>query len=341
MCQIVAFTGGTGSPGKTCLALNTAVTLGSIGATALLLDLNVPQAGIGTALGLRPLYNLNDLVWGYCSAEEVIVPWGENVGLVTLGEPIGWNGEEMLSRLLSLAPLLDRRNFVLMDTPPEDGESLAPLIEGDAHVLAIVTPDDVASAEAPAFVMNLHRITGGKHIYLILNRAPSPEFSDLICNRLEHDIGKILGIPVTCLGFVPDEPLMASALNARWPFVVMAPESDTSSCFAHVAGAITEICGAQRQCEGSGGFLRDLFRYLQNDKPLSLSASEGQRGLREVFPETSDEEVELFRRIILDALDPEKTGSTDFVTMYRHVREVVETSKRSKPVVPSFPSPTA
>jgi flagellar biosynthesis protein FlhG len=340
MCQIVAFTGTKGSPGKTCLALNTAVTLGSIGATALLLDMNVSPSTMGEALGLRPMYNLNDLVWGYCSPEEVIVPWGENVGLVTLGEPIGWNGEEMLSRLLALAPLLDRRNFVLMDTPADDGEGLALLIEGTAHVLAVVTPEQVANAEAPAFVMNLHRMTGGKHIYLVLNRAPSSETSDLICNRLEHDIGRILGIPVSCLGYVPDEALMASALQARWPFVVMAPESETSSCFAHVAGAITEICGTRRQGEGSESVLRNLFGYLQNHEPLS-SAVEVQKGVREGFSETSDEEVELFRQIILEALDPKKAGSLDFATMYRHVREVVETPKKAKLGAAAFPSPTA
>ncbi|MGO9569980.1 MAG: MinD/ParA family protein [Desulfomonilaceae bacterium] len=340
MCEIVAFTGGKGSPGKTCLALNTAVTLGGIGATVLLLDMNDSAANIGTALGLRPLYNLNDLVWGYCSAEEVIVPWGENVGLVSLGEPIGWNGEDKMSRFLSLAPLLNRRNFVLIDTPAEDGESLGPLIEGAEHVLAVVTPEQVANAEALAFIMNLHRIAGGKHIYVILNRAPSSEISDLICNRLEHDIGKILGIPMTCLGYVPEEPLMASAAEALWPFVVVAPESETSSCLAHVAGAISEICGTQRQDEGSERFLRDLFGSLQNDKPLSL-AIEGQRGVRDGISEASQEEVELFRRIILEALDPNKADSLDFVTMYQHVREVVETSKSTKPVVAGFPSPTA
>jgi flagellar biosynthesis protein FlhG len=339
MCQIVAVTSGTGSPGKTCIALNTAVTLGSIGATAVLLDVSLSAANVSTALGLHPLYNLNDLVWGYCSAEEVIVPWGENVGLVTLGEPIGWNGKDMLSRLLSLAPILDRSNFVFVDTPAEDVHSLAPLVEGAAHVLAVVTPDQMASAEAPAFVMNLSRMTGGKQIYLILNRAPSSEFSDLICSRLEHDIGKILGIPVTCLGFVPDEPLMAAAIQARWPFVVTAPESPTSSSFAHVAGTIAEICETQRCDSGTESFLRDLFGYFENDRPLDVTL-EHPRGLREVFPETSDEEVELFRQIISEALDPKKAGSLDFVTMYHSVREVVETSRRAKPVVPAFPSPT-
>ena len=54
MCEIVAFTGGKGSPGKTCLALNTAVTLGSIGATVLLVDMNGSAANISGALGLRP-----------------------------------------------------------------------------------------------------------------------------------------------------------------------------------------------------------------------------------------------------------------------------------------------
>jgi flagellar biosynthesis protein FlhG len=340
MCEIVAFTGGKGSPGKTCLALNTAVTLGSIGATVLLVDMSSSAANISGALGLRPMYNLNDLVWGYCSAEEVIVPWGENVGLVTLGETIGWNGEDKMSRFLSLAPLLNRRNFVFIDTPVDDTESLEPLMEGAEHVLAVVTPEQVASAEALAFIMNLHRISCGKHIYVILNRALSSEISDLICSRLEHDIGNILGIPVTCLGYVPDEPLMAAATQTRWPFVVMAPESKTSSCLAHLAGAITEICGTHRQNEGSERFLGDLFGSLQNDRPLSL-AIQGRRSVREIFPHAPQEEVELFRQIILDALDPKKADSVDFVTMYQHVREVVETSKSVNPEVAGFPSPIA
>ena len=187
-----------------------------------------------------------------------------------------------MSRFLSLAPLLNRRNFVLIDTPAEDSECLAPLIEGAEHVLAVVTPEQVASAEALAFIMNLHRIAGGKHIYVILNRAPSSEVSDLICNRLEHDIGRILGVPMTCLGYVPDEPLMASAAESRWPFVVMAPESETSSCLAHVAGAITEICGTHRQNEGSERFLGDLFGCLQNDRPLSLAIRGSTKRQREL-----------------------------------------------------------
>jgi len=238
-----------------------------------------------------------------------------------------------------LIDMLERRGIV---GPWEGSKPRQILIDPDEaeHVLAVVTPEQVASAEALAFIMNLHRITCGKHIYVILNRAPSSEISDLICNRLEHDIGKILGIPITCLGYVPDEPLMASAAQTRWPFVVMAPESKTSSCLAHVAGAITEICGTHRQNEGSERFLGDLFGSLQNDRPLSL-AIQGRRSVREIFPHASQEEVELFRQIILDALDPKKADSLDFVTMYQHVREVVETSKRVNSEVAGFPSPIA
>jgi len=336
MSEILAFTGGKRSPGKTCLALNTAVALGSIGASVLVLDMNSSAENMATALGLRPLHDLNDLVWGYCSAEEVLVPYGRNVGLVALGEPIGWNSEEKLSRFLSLAPLLDRTDFVLIDSPPEGADGLLTVLGGTAHVVTVVTPEQVANAEALIFIMNLNRITCGKHIYLILNRSFSSEISELTCNRLEHDLDKILGIPVTCLGYVPDEPLMASAAQAQLPFIAMSPESDTSSCLAHVAGAISEICGSQQQAGDSEKFLRDLFSSVQNDKQLSVATQDGL-GSCARFSDAEPEEVELFRQIILEALDPNKADSLDFATMYQHVRAVVETSRGTKLEVADFP----
>ncbi|MGB6066696.1 MAG: P-loop NTPase [Desulfomonilaceae bacterium] len=340
MCEILAFTGGKESPGKTCLALNTAVTLGKMGAKVLLLDMNVSVANVGTALGLQPLHTLNDLVWGYCSPEEVIVPWGHNVSLMALGEPVGWSGKDKMSQLLSMARLLDQHHFILIDTPAGETASLGPFLAGVPHVLAVVTPEDVASAEATAFITALHRIALGKHIFMILNKVPVPEIAEAMSNRLEHDLGKILGVPSTCLGYVPDESLMFSALQQRLPLVVMAPESETTFCFTHLARTVVEIWGAQPHEAGSESFLRDLFVSLQNDKALS-SILQGETKPGEGFQEAASEEVELFRQIIFDALDPNKANSLDFATMYQHVREVVQTFRKDSPMVERVPSPSA
>ncbi len=333
MCEILAFTSGKESPGKTCLALNTAVTLGKIGATVLLLDMNASVTNVGTALGLQPLHTLNDLVWGYCSAEEVIVSWGHNVSLVALGEPVGWSGKDKMSHLLSLAPFLSQYHFILIDTPAGD-------LAGPAHVLAVVTPEDVASAEATAFITTLHRIALGKRIFMILNKVPVPEIAEAMSNRLGHDLGKILGVASTCLGYVPYEPLMVSALQERLPFVVMAPQSETTFCFTHLARTIVEMGSTDQQEAGSESFLSDLFVSLQNDKPLS-SIVQGETKTGGGSQVAASEEVELFRQIIFDALDPNKANSLDFVTMYQHVREVVQTFSKDNPMVERFPFPSA
>jgi flagellar biosynthesis protein FlhG len=340
MCEILAFTGPKEPQGKPCLALNAAVAIGNTGATVLLLEMNASVANAGTVEGLQLRYNLNDLVWGYCSAEEVIVPCAENVSLVSVGEAIGWNGENMMARFLSLAPHLDQKNLVLLDALSVNGESLSRLLAGNVHVLAVVTPEQVANGEAHAFIMNLHQMTCGRHIYLILNRALSSEISELMCNRLEHDFGKVLEIPITCLGYVPDEPLVAAAAQAQSPLLTIAPESDVSSSLAHVAGAISEICGKQPRERSSERFLWDLFLSLGDDKQV-VPAVESELSVNTGFPRTSKEEVELFRQIILQALDSDKADSLDFTTMYQHVREVVETSNRTRLADLSFPSPTA
>ena len=175
---------------------------------------------------------------------------------------------------------------------------------------------------------------------MILNKVPLPEIAEAMSNRLEHDLGKILGVASTCLGYVPDEPLMVSALQERLPFVVMAPESETTFCFTHLARTIVEMWSTDQQEAGSESFLRDLFVSLQNDKPLS-SIVQGETKPGEGSQVAASEEVELFRQIIFDALDPNKANSLDFVTMYQHVREVVQTFSKDNPMVERFPFPSA
>ncbi len=78
----IAFASGKGGVGKSHLAANLAVALGQQGARVLLVDADFAQANLDLLLGVHPRYDLQHVLNGERSIEEIVLPAGRGVTLV-------------------------------------------------------------------------------------------------------------------------------------------------------------------------------------------------------------------------------------------------------------------
>lgn len=318
MCEIVAFTGGEGSPGRTFLAFNTAVTLGMMGFGVTLIETGGPRSGLCAYFGLEPLHSCEDFALETCSASEAVVRCGENLDLLLQGRSAVALDKDKMGRLFTKITQFEKRDFVVVDAPGGASDSLLPLVLAASELFAVVTPDQMAAFESFWFIRKLSMIAPEKYIHVILNKAPMPEIAEIMCNRLEHDLGQISAIPMDCAWFVPEDPMVEEAARMRVPFVTYAPSSEASLRIMQLATAI-ELTRRERY----HGKLRKILQSLLFD--LQAEDFNGVKMDSTIRPD----EIRFLQKVIMEALNSEEIDSVNFKNVYDVIREIMEASKNS------------
>lgn len=335
MCHIIAFTGAKGPSGKTSVAINTAMALARKGRTVTLLEADRSAAG---SLGLPNCCTLRDHLLGCCSEEELVIPYADNLCVVLTGEPV-IPAEDRMIRLSGLSEMLDAQDYLIIDAPKGLSDKLEAIAEAALDVFVVVTPEQIANTDAIAYVQDFNRRVPEKQPYLILNRAPFAEMAEIICNRMEHDFTKILGIPVICIAFLSQEMQSTEAQGAYSQRRCASREWTCSSEVYRLASTIDE---AHREPIGNRqpdveSLLRRLMSILPGGRHMLLLDAEAE--CSHGYSESSPDDVELFREIILEALESNDPDSLDFDNLYAMVRQIVEASRTDRNDTPYFPAP--
>jgi flagellar biosynthesis protein FlhG len=332
MCEILAFTSGKGSVGKTTVAINTAVALAQTERTVTLLEVDRSGAAIH---GMREFFTVKDLLLGCCSEDELPVAYSSNLNVIVTGEPV-IPAEDRMIGLRGLSEALESRDYLIVDAPKGASDKLEIIGQAASRVFAVVTPEQIANTDAMSFVQDLSRYVAGKQIYLILNKAPFDEMAEIICNRIEHDFTQILGIPVISIGFVPEDQSIVKAAEMCFAFGAFPPESESASGILRLASMIDDAHKEPLGEMGVENLLRKLMSHVPGGRRTLLMELADECG--HGYSAASQDEVELFRDIILEAWDCNDRDSLDFKNLYEIVRQIMEIDRADKDHAVYFPT---
>lgn len=316
MCEIVAFTGGEGAPGRTFLSFNIATILGFMGFGVTFIEAGNSNTGMCSYFGMEPVHSTYDFAVGLCSAEEVVIHCGSNLDLMVQSDESPVIGERENELLFTRLDELQKTDFIIIDAPEGVPDSLSPILDSASNILAVVTPDQVVSSESFRFIRNLATVCRGKHIHVILNRAPAPEIAEIMCNRLEHDFARMLGIPMDCAWFVPEDTCVNEAVSARLPFITLNPGSETSLKLVQLATAIEFATRDRYQ-----GRLRQVLQALLVDLQSE------NVGREKLCSNAGLDEYHCLQRTLMEALSADEVDSVDFPNFYEGIREIMEVSR--------------
>ncbi|GEM_PF-1698825 len=328
MCEILAFVGGSGSPGKTFLTLNTAVALAEMGLSATILDMGQSHMGLGSRFGKPRFYDVNDLLDGTCSLQDLPICMGDNLDLVSLGDVGVHTFSEKMSALIPMADRLESGDFLLIDTPPWIGQDLPVLTREISGLFAVVKSEQIATGEAYSLVDSICRSAGKKRISLVLNRVLHQGLTDMVCSRLENDLLNMFDIQAACAACVPEETNIVETVGERGLPNVISSESEA---FGHI-GRLAESIIYSRKTPEIVNSTENLFRKLSSlpkaENPLRFPNEGPQDG------NGSDSvlaEVRMFREIIVGALGRgEDAEVADFAGLYQSVRTLMEGVPRNE-----------
>lgn len=275
LSRVITITSGKGGVGKSNLAINLAISLSRLGKKVVVLDADFGLANIEVMLGIRPQYNLSDLMFRGKSLTEIITMGPENVGFISGGSGIREMTnltKDQLANLSARLSELDRQaDVVIIDTGAGISENVMEFVMSSAEVLLVATPEPTSITDAYALLKTLDRqpefTREHCHIKLIANKVNDEQSGKELFEKLSVVADKFLNISLEYMGAVPTDSNTNKAVMKQQPLSIAFPKSQASRAIDDIAKLIIDPQGetvTKSKRRGLAGIFTETLRRTLN-----------------------------------------------------------------------------
>ena len=264
--RVITVTSGKGGVGKTSISINLAIQLARMGKRVVVFDADFGLANIEVMLGVRPQYNLADMMFKGKDLKDIIVHSEEGISFISGGSGIQelatMNREQVMfltSRLIELDEFAD---VVIVDTGAGISDSVLEFVLASTEVLLVATPEPTSITDAYALLKALNRkeefVKEHTSIQMISNRVKNETEGKNVYQKMSVVSEKFLNIPLTYMGSVPMDDQVPKAVMRQKPVSVIHPD-------AAAARAIKQIAEKLMQSEpAENAERRGMFQLFSN-----------------------------------------------------------------------------
>lgn len=266
--KTISVVSGKGGVGKSNVALNLALSLGSrLGLRTALLDADLGLANADVLVGLDVKLNLGHVFRGELNLREIMVSVANRVWLIPGGSGISdladMSAERRRVLISQLSALDEMVDVMLIDTGAGIQASVHDFALASDTVVLVTTPEPPAIKDAYSFVKSLaQRGTPleGMKLYLLVNMAQSGDEARATAERLCRVAREFLGLEIHYLGCLPYDRRVSQSVKDRNPYVVRYPSSQLSRQLEQMAARLV-----RREGETGGrdeGFMKRFLSSL-------------------------------------------------------------------------------
>ncbi len=270
LARVITVTSGKGGVGKSNISVNLAIQLSRLGQKVVILDADFGLANIEVMLGLRPKYNLADMMFHGKNVKDIIANGPENIGFISGGsglrEMSNLTRDQIQNLVLAMYELDQVADVVIIDTGAGISDSVIDLVLCSTQVLLVATPEPTSITDAYALLKTLQRQTefdrSRMKIQVIGNRTHSYEEGQELYRKLSTVAGKFLEMEMEYIGCVPDDAKLQNAVMKQEPVSIAYPNAASSRALMDLAlqigeGQVAQDNGVSR---GLSGLLARIFR---------------------------------------------------------------------------------
>ena len=275
--RVITVTSGKGGVGKSTLTVNLAINLSRLGKKVIILDADFGLANIEVMLGIRPEYNLADLMFRGKELKDIIIPGPENIGFIS-----GGSGIQELSRLTreqvvylvsKLYELDELADIILVDTGAGISDSVLEFVSASNEVLLVATPEPTSITDAYALLKTLNRRSSFSKedtvLKMVANRIKTKEEGDILYSKLGVVVEKFLNLKVEFMGGIPDDPNCGKAIMQQTPITLAQPRSASVKAIEGIAEKLTatEETGTDRKGIAMlfGRWMKSFYKKRKKD----------------------------------------------------------------------------
>ncbi|MBR1874466.1 MAG: MinD/ParA family protein [Eubacterium sp.] len=247
--RVITVTSGKGGVGKTSVSVNLAISLARMGKRVVILDADFGLANIEIMLGIRPQFNLADLMFRGKGMRDIITYGPENIGFISGGSGINemanLNKTQIVDLIQKMAELDQLADIVIVDTGAGIGNSVLEFVAASEEVLLVATPEPTSITDAYALLKSLNRNSSYQKtktvVELIANQVRTNDDAKELHEKLGVVVNKFLNIDIEFLGAIPYDENMSKAILRQEPIVLSAPNSSAAKSITGIAAGIGNV----------------------------------------------------------------------------------------------------
>ena len=246
LARVITVTSGKGGVGKSNTAINLAIQFRKMGQRVIILDADFELANIEIMFGAVPKHNLCDLIYQGKNIKEIIT-WGPmEVGFISGGSGIA--GMSNLSRdylnyiVQNLVQLDEMADTIIIDTGAGISDAVLEFLVASGEILLVTTPEPTSITDSYSLLkaLNRHPRYSGEttSVKVIANKVADEEEAKALFAKLEAVVVRYLRVPVTYLGMIPQDQLLARAVMQQMPVSLENPRARSTLAYEELAAKL-------------------------------------------------------------------------------------------------------
>ena len=246
--RVITVTSGKGGVGKSSISVNMAIQMSRLGKRVIILDADFGLANVEVMLGIRPQFNLADLIYRGKSLQDIITVGPEQIGFISGGsgiqELMNITREQIIYLTQKLYELDQIADVIIIDTGAGINDSVLEFVTASSEVLLVTTPEPTSITDAYALLKTLNRKEGfstdNTIIKMIANRVDSYAEAKELYNKLNLVVDKFLHIKMEYLGAIPQDTNVSKAIMQQKPYSIVYPNTPSTKAIYELANMMCE-----------------------------------------------------------------------------------------------------
>lgn len=268
--RVIAVTSGKGGVGKTSISVNLALQFRAQGKKVVVLDADFGLANVEIMLGIRPQYNLADLVFHNKEINDIITEGPNGIGFISGGsgvqDLVNLDKEHIKKLITKLVKLDSMYDIIIIDTGAGIADSVIEFVLSSPEVLLVVTPEPTSITDAYSLLKAVNRKKEFKReekaIKVITNRVSDSDEGKEIFDKISIVVSKFLNINMEYLGYIPYDKRIAHAVMEQKPISISLPDSDASIRFQNICERLLNIPVREEK----NGIAKVLLSFIKSKK---------------------------------------------------------------------------
>lgn len=268
--RVLAVTSGKGGVGKTSLSVNLAIEMAKVGKKVVIFDADFGLANVEVMLGIRPRYNLLDVIYKKMSIFDIITKGPQDIGFISGGSGVAElakldsnNIKLLISELVKLDNMYD---VIIIDTGAGITDSVMEFVMMSPEVILVVTPEPTSITDSYSLLKVLRGYENFNPLYksisVVANRVENVKEGQEIHAKLNTVSSKYLNTKLNFLGAIAQDKNASMSIIEQKPLTLAYPNSLASKNIGVIAHKILNV--EQEKYKQKSGIARvfvDFFRF--------------------------------------------------------------------------------
>lgn len=240
--RVIAVTSGKGGVGKTNISVNLAASLSLAGQRVMLMDADLGLANVDVLLGLEPHFDLQHVISGEKSLDEIIVqgPLGIHVvpassGVEKMAELTSVEHASLISAFSELEQPID---VLIVDTAAGIADGVVSFAKACQEVIVVVCDEPTSLTDAYALIKVLSMRHGIKQFQILANMVKDESQGLNLYEKLLNTTDRFLEVGLKYLGAVPFDEQLRQSVRAQKPVIEAYPRSPAAKALVRIGEKI-------------------------------------------------------------------------------------------------------